>query len=87
MTECSDCAEIKTITRMDTTLQAHTKELSDIKLDVRSIRDQLSKAMPYSNNFFGGMVAASVFMGMLIIQVSQPLIKPIMKLVLVAFPK
>ena len=69
---CDNCAEIKTIVRMDTTLAEHTKLLD--KIDKK-----LDKSPHYTNSFFGGMIATSVIIGGLFIQVAQPIIKPLVK--------
>lgn len=78
--KCDNCAEIKTIVRMDTTLAEHTKLLD--KIDKK-----LDKVPNYTNSFFGGMIACAFLMGSLVIQVSQPIIKPMVKLAITMVAK
>ena len=72
---CSDCAEIKTITRMDVMLQELKKEVKELKDDIKVLNQRLAKSMPYSNSFFGGVIATSVVIGMLLLQAAQPIVK------------
>ena len=79
-TTCSDCAEIVTITRMDTTLSEHTKLLD--KIDKK-----LDKSPHYTNSFFGGMITTAVLIGGLLIQVAQPIVKPLVKVAIALLAK